>query len=210
MVRQGELCGFIVATRQDVPWAYMTPIIPILKDIKRNLGVKDIRLPAKNELRYLATSPKEITNESSPSRSVKGPSTHPHPSPNTSTQEELSNVQRLVKNPEDPQLNKSLESMEQSKAGFTSRRSSRSDHTVGHVTVPLTSGVTPDEEILDGAASEIKSEKFTSLFSMRWDKPSALKWSGLRLNLQANASVVEDIPREKDFIIETSIRLRSR
>jgi len=32
-------------TRQDVPWAYMVPIAPILEDIKRELETDDVRLP---------------------------------------------------------------------------------------------------------------------------------------------------------------------
>ena len=51
-----KLCGFIVAIRQDVPWAYMAPIDPILNDIKVKLGALDVRLPVRGEIETLATS----------------------------------------------------------------------------------------------------------------------------------------------------------
>jgi hypothetical protein len=53
-----QLCGFIVAIRQDVPWAYMIPIEPILEDIKRKFGTTDVRLPERSEIESLAASSK--------------------------------------------------------------------------------------------------------------------------------------------------------
>jgi len=49
-----ELCGFIVAVREDVPWAYMMPILPVLADIKAKLRTDDVRLPKCGELEALA------------------------------------------------------------------------------------------------------------------------------------------------------------
>lgn len=49
-----QLCGFIVAVRQDVPWAYMMAIEPVLDDIKRKLGTPDVRLPRRGEIESLA------------------------------------------------------------------------------------------------------------------------------------------------------------
>jgi hypothetical protein len=53
-----QLCGFIVAIRQDVPWAYMIPIEPILEDIKQKFGTTDVRLPKRGEIESLAVSSK--------------------------------------------------------------------------------------------------------------------------------------------------------
>lgn len=50
MILGDRLCGFIAATRQDVPWAYMVPIGPILENIKQTLGTADIRLPRQGEI----------------------------------------------------------------------------------------------------------------------------------------------------------------
>jgi hypothetical protein len=43
-----------VAIRQDVPWAYMAPIEPILNDIKAKLGTQDVHLPTSGEIERLA------------------------------------------------------------------------------------------------------------------------------------------------------------
>jgi hypothetical protein len=53
-----QLCGFIVAVRQDIPWAYMMPIEPILDDIKQKFGTSDVRLPKRGEIESLALSSK--------------------------------------------------------------------------------------------------------------------------------------------------------
>jgi hypothetical protein len=52
-----QLCGFIVAIRQDVPWAYMVPIEPILEDIKQKFRTADVRLPRRDEIESLALLP---------------------------------------------------------------------------------------------------------------------------------------------------------
>ena len=58
MILGEQLCGFIVAIRQDVPWAYMIPIEPLLEDIKRKFGTSDVRLPKRGEIESLAASSK--------------------------------------------------------------------------------------------------------------------------------------------------------
>lgn len=45
VVMDNMLCGFVIATRMDVPWAYMMPIGPVLEDMKRSLGTNNIKLP---------------------------------------------------------------------------------------------------------------------------------------------------------------------
>ena len=52
---ENQLCGHIVAIRQDVPWAYMTAIEPILKDIRRELATDDVRLPQAIDLELCST-----------------------------------------------------------------------------------------------------------------------------------------------------------
>ena len=54
MVFEGQLCGLIVAVREDIPWAYMAPIEPILEDIKSKLGTTDVRLPGRGEVESLS------------------------------------------------------------------------------------------------------------------------------------------------------------
>lgn len=45
VVRDGGLCGHIIARRgRDTSFAYMLPVQVILDDIKRDLGVKEVRL----------------------------------------------------------------------------------------------------------------------------------------------------------------------
>ena len=56
MTLEDKLCGFIVAIRQDIPWAYMVPIEPVLEDIKRKLGTDDVRLPKASEIGSSATA----------------------------------------------------------------------------------------------------------------------------------------------------------
>lgn len=56
MILGEELCGFIVAIRQDVPWAYMMPIEPILEDIKQKFRTADVRLPKRGEIESQAVS----------------------------------------------------------------------------------------------------------------------------------------------------------
>jgi hypothetical protein len=43
-----------VAIREDIPWAYMAPIGPILEDIKSKLGTTDVRLPRRGEIETLS------------------------------------------------------------------------------------------------------------------------------------------------------------
>lgn len=45
VVREDKLCGYIVAIRQDVPWAYMVAIQPVLEDIGRKFKTDNVRLP---------------------------------------------------------------------------------------------------------------------------------------------------------------------
>jgi serine/threonine protein kinase len=47
---EGYACGVVVAARQDVPWAYMIPIGPILDDIKAALKTTNVRIPVAGEL----------------------------------------------------------------------------------------------------------------------------------------------------------------
>ncbi|KAL8664658.1 MAG: hypothetical protein Q9202_002928 [Teloschistes flavicans] len=54
VVLEGKLCGYVVAVRQDLPWAYMVPIEPILEDIKRTLKTDDVRLPTAAEIESAA------------------------------------------------------------------------------------------------------------------------------------------------------------
>ena len=44
VVQGHNLCGHVVAIREDVPWAYMSPIGPIIDDIKRKLNTDDVKL----------------------------------------------------------------------------------------------------------------------------------------------------------------------
>ncbi|KAL8791249.1 MAG: hypothetical protein Q9213_000206 [Squamulea squamosa] len=62
-----RLCGYIIAVRQDVPWAYMVPIEPVLEDIKREFGTDDVRLPAATESESIAVASKSA-NEPIPRR----------------------------------------------------------------------------------------------------------------------------------------------
>lgn len=45
-----KLCGYIVAIRQDIPWAYMVAIQPVLEDIGRKFKTDDVRLPTVDEI----------------------------------------------------------------------------------------------------------------------------------------------------------------
>ncbi|KAL8834533.1 MAG: hypothetical protein Q9170_003715 [Blastenia crenularia] len=50
VVSGGKLCGYIIAIRQDIPWAYMVAIEPVFEDIRRRLDTEEVRLPFANEL----------------------------------------------------------------------------------------------------------------------------------------------------------------
>lgn len=50
VVRGDKLCGFIVAIRQDIPWAYMVAIQSVLEDIGRKFKTDDVRLPTAAEI----------------------------------------------------------------------------------------------------------------------------------------------------------------
>lgn len=51
------VCGFIIASRQDVPWAYMALIHPILNDIKTALKARDVDFPSAAEINRLTAPP---------------------------------------------------------------------------------------------------------------------------------------------------------
>jgi hypothetical protein len=51
------VCGFIIASRQDVPWAYMVLIHPVLKDIKKVLKAHHVGFPLAPENAKLTTPP---------------------------------------------------------------------------------------------------------------------------------------------------------
>ncbi|EXJ60139.1 hypothetical protein A1O7_04291 [Cladophialophora yegresii CBS 114405] len=67
VLRGDKLYGYIVAVRQDVPWAYMTAIEPVLEDIRKKLKTEDVRLPRAAEVASLITSPEfpvvDVPNE---------------------------------------------------------------------------------------------------------------------------------------------------
>jgi hypothetical protein len=46
------VCGFIIASRQDVPWAYMALIHPILNDIRMVLKARDVDFPSAAEINW--------------------------------------------------------------------------------------------------------------------------------------------------------------
>ena len=54
VVRGDKLCGYIVAIRQDIPWAYMVAIQSVFKDIGRKFNTDDVRLPTAAELKSFA------------------------------------------------------------------------------------------------------------------------------------------------------------
>ncbi|KAL8626214.1 hypothetical protein Q9189_008101, partial [Teloschistes chrysophthalmus] len=54
VVLEEKLCGYVVAIRQDLPWAYMVAIEPVIKDIKRTLKTSDVRLPTAGEIESAA------------------------------------------------------------------------------------------------------------------------------------------------------------
>lgn len=58
MILEDKLCGYIVAIRQDIPWAYMVAIEPTLEDIGRKLKTDDVRLPTAVEIESLRVSSK--------------------------------------------------------------------------------------------------------------------------------------------------------
>ncbi|KAL9105714.1 MAG: hypothetical protein Q9227_009154 [Pyrenula ochraceoflavens] len=65
-----QLCGYIIATRQDTPWAYMIPIDAVIRDIKLQLSTEDVRLPRCEEFNAANISTEAcgsmIYDESSP------------------------------------------------------------------------------------------------------------------------------------------------
>lgn len=65
VVRGDKLCGYIVAIRQDVPWAYMVAIQPVLEDIGRRFKTDDVRLPSAAEIESLRLVAKGQEVESS-------------------------------------------------------------------------------------------------------------------------------------------------
>lgn len=59
VVHGDKLCGYIVAIRQDVPWAYMVAIQPILEDIGRRFKTDDVRLPTAVEIESIKSISQE-------------------------------------------------------------------------------------------------------------------------------------------------------
>jgi len=53
VVLENRVCGFIVAARQDLPWAYMISIQDAFDDIKSTLGTSDVRIPTVDEFTVL-------------------------------------------------------------------------------------------------------------------------------------------------------------
>ncbi|KAF7508514.1 hypothetical protein GJ744_009227 [Endocarpon pusillum] len=51
-----RVCGFIVAVREDLPWAYMIPMAAALDDIKRKLGTNDVCIPKAHEIESSRTN----------------------------------------------------------------------------------------------------------------------------------------------------------
>jgi hypothetical protein len=47
VIRDGRLCGYIIAGRDSLPWAYMIPIGAVLEDIKQTIEGSDISFPLK-------------------------------------------------------------------------------------------------------------------------------------------------------------------
>ncbi|KAL8823055.1 MAG: hypothetical protein Q9191_006225 [Dirinaria sp. TL-2023a] len=56
-----KLCGYVIAVRQDIPWAYMVAIEPVMRDIGRMFKTDDVRLPTATEIRSLTASSKALT-----------------------------------------------------------------------------------------------------------------------------------------------------
>ncbi|KAL9579727.1 MAG: hypothetical protein Q9203_006574 [Teloschistes exilis] len=54
VVLEEKLCGYVVAIRQDLPWAYMVAIEPVIEDIKRTLKSGDVRIPTAREIELAA------------------------------------------------------------------------------------------------------------------------------------------------------------
>ena len=65
VVRGDKLCGYIIAIRQDVPWAYMVAIQPVLEDIRRRFKTDYVRLPSAAEMESLRLVAKAQEVESS-------------------------------------------------------------------------------------------------------------------------------------------------
>lgn len=51
------VCGLIIASRPDVPWAYMTPIHPVLDGIKKVLKATNVGFPSPTDLAKLSGPP---------------------------------------------------------------------------------------------------------------------------------------------------------
>ncbi len=66
-----RVCGFIIAVRDDLPWAYKIPMQAALDDMKRTLGTSDIRIPTADEIAALRT---QLVSEDSGSFRPKHPS----------------------------------------------------------------------------------------------------------------------------------------
>ncbi|KAL8715346.1 MAG: hypothetical protein Q9225_006385 [Loekoesia sp. 1 TL-2023] len=54
VILEDRLCGYIIAVRQDIPWAYMVAIEPVLEEIRRKLDTDDVRLPTAGDIESLA------------------------------------------------------------------------------------------------------------------------------------------------------------
>ena len=212
MVLQGELCGFIVATRQDVPWAYMTPIAPILEDIKHDLKIKDIHLSFKDEIQYLAAASKVLdearrrVSESSPCEMIGGPSNYMHPASNHSRQIELGNVKVLAQTPKDIESIRRSESARRPETDLISGRSSYPGHKFESIQVPLVGGMVASQQRLepelDVGTLRIELEMPDVHSSIRGDETSVVERSGLRFEPLAAASAVEELPREMSSVPE--------
>jgi hypothetical protein len=51
------VCGLIIASRPDVPWAYMIPIHPVLDGIKKVLKATNVSFPSPTDLAKLSGPP---------------------------------------------------------------------------------------------------------------------------------------------------------
>lgn len=68
VVRGDKLCGYIVAIREDMPWAYMVAIQSVLEDIGRRFKTDDVRLPKTTEIvsRRLISNGQELERLNEP------------------------------------------------------------------------------------------------------------------------------------------------
>ena len=178
----------------------MTPIAPILEDIKRNLNINDIRFSFENENQHLVMSTKVSGQarkiNSSAFRSVEGLSTHIDSSTKISTQSGPSKEQGFAANPEDPQSLRSSESTKQSGMDVVSRQSPYLEPTTGVVTVPSTSSVPIGQELSDESEHELSA--FQS--SLRGSEPGVSERIGLPQELQLGTNAAEDVLRESGSV----------